>query len=281
MSQDTKIEWTHLPGYRGVSWNPTRGCDKVSPGCKYCYVLRNGHRPWAKRYMKQMADGSFNWTGIVELMEHKVREPLSWRKPRCVFVNSTSDLFHESLPTEDIIRVLAVIAFASRHQFLVLTKRSGRMRELMTELARSIKPLEAAARAMGCTFNFDGIPLLSWPIPNLWLGVSVENQEAADERVTDLAETTAAVKFASYEPALGSVMPESFSGMDWIVAGDESGEKARPSDLAWYRNLIACVPEYGIRYFQKQITERGRKIPFNQWPEDLKVREWPEYRRAS
>lgn len=260
----TSIEWTER------TWNPVRGCSRVSPGCKYCYAERtaarfsksdlenhnNGDQPF--HGFVQITNGHPQWTGKVELIEDKLDEPLHWRKPARVFVNSMSDLFHESLPDEAIDRVFAAIGLCPQHTFQVLTKRAGRMLRFISNYHSRHPNLE------------------SWPLPNVWLGVSAEDQPCADGRIPLLLQAPAAVRFVSYEPALGPVdFAEYFrrsprcptssciamdecsclvrAGLDWVIVGGESGPGARPFDVQWARDTIRQCREAGVACFVKQM----------------------------
>ena len=264
LADHSKIQWTD------ATWNPTTGCTKVSPGCAKCYIVRTpAFRIPGRRFVKGA-------TGV-RLHADRLDTPLHWRKPRRVFVNSLSDLFHEDVPDAFIDRVFAVMALAGQHTFQVLTKRPVRMRDYVTRLGRSVKPLEAIAREMGFTFAFENLSLLPWPIPNVWLGVSVENQHFADERIPLLLQTPAAVRFISAEPLLEGVdlhriqnpadkfhasalqrqhddnFYEFDASLDWVIVGGESGPGARPFDLAWARSILSQCRAAGVPVFVKQL----------------------------
>lgn len=258
---DTSIEWTDKV------WNPTRGCSRVSEGCRNCFAARVARRfrdvgrPF-HGFIRMQPNGEPQWTDKVELVPEKLDEPLRWKKPRRIFVNSMSDLFHESLSNETIAAIFGVMALAKRHTFQVQTKRAKRMRDWFAWAARQTfgdlphnrDPNEYAsanAAMMGALceipaslhgFDHDdeGVTLsqaldVPWPLPNVWLGVSVEHQEAADARVPLLLGTPAAVRFLSVEPMLGPVdlgwiaqpnderegVIDCVRGKDWI---DEAGE---------------------------------------------------------
>jgi protein gp37 len=279
MGQKSSIEWTD------ATWNPVRGCSRVSEGCRNCYAERvaarfSGSREWGAKGgpLHRGGDPFFGfatvtpsgprWTGKVELVEEHLADPLRWKKPKRIFVNSMSDLFHENLPDEAIDRVFAVMASCPQHTFQVLTKRAANMRRVMTEM-----------------YGRYASRWTSWPLPNVWLGVSVEDQATADARIPLLLQTPAAVRFVSYEPALGHVdfMPwltaicsqcgQAYSEracgpthavvwnmrgrtgnrLDWIIAGGESGPGARPFDIHWARDVIAQCKEAGVACFVKQL----------------------------
>jgi protein gp37 len=315
MSAISPIEWTD------ATWNPTTGCTKVSPGCAHCYIERTpGFRINGRKFVNGATD--------LQLHENRLEQPLHWRKPRRVFVNSLSDLFHADIPDAFIDRVFAVMAASPQHSFQVLTKRPRRMQAYMCRLAKSIRPLEEAARTVGRTFRYDDVGLLLWPIPNVWVGVSVENQRFADERIPLLLQTPAAVRFISAEPLLERLQlawegygPYEYGylrdGIDWVIVGGESGPGARPFDIAWARAIVAQCQATGVACFVKQLgahvtwngiqggygdgpsniwpigngqlvdtrTGRFRKYLNDQkggdpaeWPEDLRVREFPTSR---
>ncbi|NNM64391.1 MAG: phage Gp37/Gp68 family protein [Burkholderiales bacterium] len=257
MSDKTGITWTD------ATWNPITGCSKVSQGCKHCYALRDWPRlaanPKTVYYGRAFTD--------VAVHAERLDQPLRWNRPRMIFVNSMSDLFHEAVPTEFIDRVFAVMGNAycmdKGHVFQVLTKRADRMREYLCD-TETIYRVTRAMKAMGLDLPGENSPP-TWPLPNVWLGVSVENQEAADSRITAVLEAPAAVRWASCEPLLGPV-DLSFAlgmhhaggqwreggGLDWVVVGGESGPKARPMKEAWARSLRDQCAAAGVPYFFKQ-----------------------------
>ncbi len=258
------------------TWNPVRGCSRVSAGCDHCYAEMMAARfsnpgYWGEGVAK-FVHGKPHWTGKIKLVPERLEQPLRWKKPRRIFVNSMSDLFHEAVPDEFIDRVFAVMALCPQHKFLVLTKRAERMAEYVARLGRSIKPLENIAREMGYTFNFQGIGLLPWPLPNVQLGVSVEKPDHLD-RVVQLLNTPAAFRFVSYEPALGPLNFRWFGGdryraldgrsteydalrrLDLIIAGGESGPGARPAHPEWFRSTRDQCAEAGVAFFFKQWGE--------------------------
>lgn len=256
----TQIEWTD------ETWNPVTGCSKVSQGCKNCYALRD----WPRLASNPKATVYFG-RAFTDVAVHPERldTPLRWTKPRKIFVNSMSDLFHEAVPDDFIDQVFAVIALSSpRHTFQILTKRPERMRTYMQGLGKSAKRLERAARTLGRTTEYEGNSLVTWPLPNVWLGVSVEDQAAADERVKMLLDTPAAVRWVSAEPLLGPV-DLSFAlkmrrengqwregrGLDWVVVGGESGPNARAMHPQWARALRDQCAEAGVAFLMKQWGE--------------------------
>ena len=291
MSTNSSIEWTE------VTWNPVVGCTPISPGCDLCYAGVMSHRLAAmgqaayvgltvKRKAPARAGGreraTFN--GTVRTLPDRLADPLGWRKPRRVFVNSMSDLFHKDVPFEFIDRVFAVMALAPQHTFQVLTKRPERMAEYLADSIaqrRVARVAEAASRIDTTPYRYQGIVEGSWPLPNVWLGTSVENQDAADERIPHLLRCPAAVRFLSCEPLLGpidlsayfggpyvglpgdKVHPNYNFGIGWVIVGGESGPGARPCDVAWIRSVVAQCKAAGTACFVKQVGSKPRG--FAQW----------------
>jgi protein gp37 len=359
----TSIEWTRGDdGSPGRTWNPVRGCSRVSPGCVNCYAesfaARFGAVPGHPfEGYARMVGGDARWTGKVSLIPEKLAEPLSWRKPCRAFVNSMSDLFHEALDAAAIAEVFGVMAVCGAtsamdgamggqfggkyktghgwlnwkgpHTFQVLTKRPKRMLELLSsrqfreEIARAAYRRAMDQRDAGylhdCIsardqYHAPGRAGRMWPLSNVWLGVSVEDQATADERIPLLLQTPAAKRFVSYEPALG---PVNFSvalegtdykymhpqrPVDWVIVGGESGPGARPFDIDWARYTVAQCRAAGVAVFVKQLganplvgegcADPGRCCVHDhtgiqrhlkdrkggnppEWPEDLRVREFP------
>lgn len=286
----TSIEWTD------TTWNPTTGCDRVSPGCDHCYALTMAKRLKGMGSAKYQRDGDPRTSGPgFGVTEHATAldAPLSWRKPRKVFVNSMSDLFHNEVSDEFIARVFAVMAATPQHTYQILTKRHGRMRSFLRDTCRCgsghadgvhlRSKMEWAATPHSPTY----VPGLTsgqyhraaWPLPNVWLGVSVEDQQRADLRIPALLDTPAAVRFLSCEPLLGPVdldrwmwdpvsssdpqfskrVPRSISpsriGPDWVIVGGESGPGARPMHRDWARQLRDQCVEAGVPFHFKQFGE--------------------------
>jgi protein gp37 len=242
---NSSIEWTDKV------WNPVTGCTKVSQGCKHCYAEGIAGRFFAKQYPPN-ADGSPRKFTDVRCHEERLDAPLHWRKPARIFVNSMSDLFHPDVPVEFIDRVFAMMALSPQHTFQVLTKRPQRMREFFAGAGRG-----------GGVFN-------------AWLGVSVEDQATADARIPLLLQTPAAVRWISYEPALGPLdvqqaltyrrrdIPDGddggrflagIQGVDWVVCGGESGPHARPMHPDWARSMRDQCQAAGVPFFFKQWGE--------------------------
>lgn len=228
----SKIEWTES------TWNPVTGCSKVSPGCQHCYAERMAFRLHAMGTAKY-ANG-FETT----IHEDALLAPLSWRKPRLVFVNSMSDLFHPDVPTEFILRAIEVMRRADWHQFQVLTKRSERLAEI------------------------DG--LVRWP-DNLWLGVSVESEKYL-HRIDDLRNTNAAVRFLSLEPLLGPLGRIDLQGIHWAIVGGESGPGAREMHVEWVTQIrdqcvLECVPFFFKQWGGVNKKRTGRLLDGRTWDE--------------
>lgn len=237
---DTSIEWTDKV------WNPVVGCQKVSPGCKNCYAKtlhdqRHKAHASGKAMPKQYAE-PFE---VVQLMPDRLTDPLSWQKPKRVFVNSVSDLFHDDVPDSFICDVFKVMGRASRHTFQVLTKRAERMQRFMREQtnAHAIRSLEEPEFCV------------SWPYPNVWLGVSVENRKHGLPRVDALRETPAAIRFLSVEPLLEDLGPLDLTGVSWVIVGGESGRGSRPMHPDWARAIRDQCQTAGVAFFFKQHGE--------------------------
>lgn len=319
----SKIEWCDSV------WNPVVGCSIVSPGCTNCYAMRMAARlekiGTAPHYAgtTKIVNGNPVWTGKVAMAPDRILlAPLRWKKPRRIFVNSMSDAFHESVQDAWLDRILAVAALCPQHRFLFLTKRAGRMAEYVSHISEpgfgardridnfvlnwtmGDKPRLGAGRLDVSIDGYDACE--RWPLPNVYLGVSVEDQTRADERIPDLLATPAAVRFVSVEPLLGPVdfrqiriagephsqTHDALSGyssdtpfefvaaglqdrmsrgrLDWVICGGESGPGARPMAVEWARSLRDQCKAAGVPFFMKQMT---KKAPI---PDDLMVREFPE-----
>lgn len=262
----TKIEWSE------ETWNPTTGCDRVSPGCAHCYALTLAGRLKAmgqERYQRDGGRASGPGFGLA-LHPDALQAPLHWKRPRRVFVDSMSDLFHEEVPDDFIYRVFTTMDYAPQHTFQILTKRPERMRDWVS-----------------------GIQGKGWPLSNVWLGVTVENQHWADVRIPILLDTPAAVRFVSAEPLLGPVVfsdraigldwfqpsanteAAGIRYLDWVIVGGESGPKHRPFDPDWARSIVAQCRDAGVAAFVKQLggARPGNKL--EDLPPDLRVREYP------
>ncbi len=290
----TTIEWCNIPGYRPEVWNPVTGCARVSPGCDNCYAIRQSHRFSGVKgskfegVTKMVADTTINptasggapivdWSGKVVCHEDLLELPLRWREPRAIFVNSMSDLFHDAVPIEFIARVFNVAKHCPEHVFMILTKRPLRAKVTVGQIAAMVKaantwPQFVAGVEPGKSFH--------WPLPNVWLGVSCENQAMADQRIPHLLKTPAAVRFVSVEPMLGPVdiaqyLINKWKGgvlgdeaklmqaqLDWVICGGESGPGARPMHPDWPRALRDQCRAADVPFFFKQW---GEYVPFDDW----------------
>lgn len=300
MANKTRIEWTD------ATWNPLRGCSRISPGCTNCYAERMAARglpgmnsPTTSEPFAIMTPSGPRWTGKVELIESQLEKPLKWRKPRRIFVNSISDTFHKDVPDEWIDRIFAVMALCPQHTFMVLTKRADRMREYMTT-------------AFMCNRIFKQMVTLTperwvwvWPgmreaFKHVWLGVSVEDK-LRTHRIDDLRRAPAAVRFLSLEPLLENLGTLDLTGIDWVIVGGESGPGARPCSVDAVRSIVRQCQDAGVACFVKQLgavicgdpaefptvhwsTPGGTRRfglcdskggDMDEWPRDLRVREWP------
>lgn len=258
MGDNSVIEWTD------ATWNPVTGCTKVSQGCKHCYAERD----WSRlAHLPAYQGRAFT---DVACHTERLDQPLRWKRPRRIFVNSMSDLFHEAVPDDFLDKVFAVMALSPQHTFQVLTKRPERMRDYCKTLGQhngtdrvSIAAQQISSKAWFLWRMGD----VGWCLPNVWLGVSVEDQEAADQRIPLLLQTPAAVRWVSAEPLLGPVdvqaainrMPWRIGGGDaglhWVVVGGESGPKARPMHPDWARSLRDQCAAAGVQYLFKQWGE--------------------------
>lgn len=262
---ETAIEWTHPPGFKGETWNPTLGCSKISPGCKKCYAIRSVNRmagnPNAKIAIANaglvvMTGAGLNWTGKINLVRERLSIPLKRKAPTCYFVNSLSDLFHEDIPDNFIDEVFAVMALCPQHRFMILTKRAERK---CGYFAKGISHMESRRSvqdvldSMGRHREADAL-IDRWPLPNVWLGVSCENQATAHERSAWLRKTPAAVRFISQEPQLSEIhwTPEVLSGIHMIIQGGESGPGSRPFHLRWALETKSDCERAGTAWYFKQ-----------------------------
>jgi protein gp37 len=300
MADGTAIEWTD------ATWNPVTGCSVVSPGCTNCYAMRLAgtrlkHTPSRAGLTVDGKAGPV-WNGQVRLNEQWMDQPLRWRRPRRIFVCAHGDLFAENVPDAWIDRVFAVMAEAHWHTFQVLTKRAGRMRSYLANdnTTGRIGDIQHREHADNCAYTNVACDA-PWPLPNVWLGVSAERQQEANDRVPELLATPAAVRFVSAEPLLGPIDftrlthrdPETFkwlaSGsarlnaltgnypleesnrdphpnrLHWIIVGGESGNDARPMHPAWARSIRDQCQAAGVAFFFKQWGEWAPNIGAVDW----------------
>lgn len=308
MSTFTSIEWTD------VTWNPMRGCSLVSAGCANCYAMKQAHRfsksGMAYEGLTELGPQGPRWTGKITLVPELLDAPLQWRKPRRIFVNSMSDLFHEDVPNEFLEDVWARMFIADHHTYQILTKRPQRMFDWLTQqdwdrvgmIVAKASPM-SAHRALAR--KRAGFKMLE----HVWLGVSVEDQATANERIPLLLQTPAAVRWISAEPLLGPInldkyidvleedlmdgFAKVYPGLDWVIVGGESGPRARPCDLAWIRSLKDQCQAAQVPVFVKQLGSKPFSTPgtaddlgcraiedrkggtLSEWPAELRVRQWP------
>jgi protein gp37 len=275
MADKTGIEWTD------ATWNPVSGCDKVSPGCDNCYALTQAKRLKAMGSPRYQNDGDPRTSGPgFGVTEHPAAldQPLRWTKPRMIFVNSMSDLFHPKVSTEFIVQVFAVMAVAQQHTFQVLTKRPARM-ERLTNSDEFVEMVELAAIECADAVKFqEWTTPMPWPLPNVWLGTSIEHNDYC-WRAPLVRDSRAAVRFISAEPLLGPLHNLDLSGIDWLIVGAESGHGARFMHANWARQLRDLCAEFGTAFFVKQLWggTRARKN-IATFAEDLRIREYPTAR---
>lgn len=232
MADGSSIEWTD------ATWNPVRGCTKVSPGCKHCYA-----ETFAERF-RGVPDHPFERGFDLRLVPDALELPLRWRASRRIFVNSMSDLFHDRVPEDYVRKVFDVMRRAPQHEFQVLTKRSSRMADVATRLNITT---------------------------NVWMGVSVENEDYVS-RIDDLRRVAAAVRFLSVEPLLGPIKKLELRDIHWVIVGGESGPGARPMNPAWVRSIRDQCLAKGVRFFFKQWggvrkKKAGRELDERTWDE--------------
>ncbi len=284
---NTGIEWTHVPGFTGETWNPVRGCTKISPGCKHCYA-----ETFAERW-RGVPGHPYEQGFDLRLVPEKLDEPLRATKPRAYFVNSMSDLFHEGVDFDFVADVFRVQAAHRRHLFMTLTKRPDRMRLFFAwtkyrldksdrfpgsqqVLPRSVH--DALSRECG-----------SDVIPNAWLGVSVEDRKYGLPRIDIIREIPAAVRFLSIEPLLEDLGPLDLRGIHWVIVGGESGHNARNFDEAWAMSIAEQCKEQNVPVFIKQLGAAPvRRDTMNNGLVPLRLKskkgsdesEWPERLRG-
>jgi protein gp37 len=251
VSGASRIEWTQ------TTWNPVTGCDRISPGCDHCYALTLAARLQRRGQAKYQTDGQPPTSGPgfgVATHPDTLGAPLGWRRPRLVFVNSMSDLFHARAPDRFIAAVFGVMHEAGQHTFQILTKRPARMATLLgSERFQG----QVVAEVMGWRQQRDGLAL-SWPARNVWLGTSIETDRYPG-RADQLRHTPAVVRFLSLEPLLGPLPSLDLTGIDWVIVGGESGPDHRPVDPRWVRELRDRCLEAGVAFFFKQWGGRSPK----------------------
>jgi protein gp37 len=278
VSDRSAIEWTD------ATWNPVRGCTKVSPGCKHCYAER-----FAERF-RRVPGHPFEQGFDLRLVPEMLDAPLRWRRPRRIFVNSMSDLFHSGVPSEYIAAVFGVMAAAPQHTFQCLTKRTDRMRAwfcwdqyfgaLRSDTLRHNR--YHAEKYIGIELPEVHANGIDWPLPNVWLGVSVEREDYV-HRIEDLQACPATVRFLSLEPLLGPLPDLDLHGISWVIIGGESGPGARPLELDWIRDIREQCRRAGVACFVKQLGRVWAREhladpkggDMSRWPDDLRVREMP------
>jgi protein gp37 len=281
VADGSHIEWTD------ATWNPLVGCTKVSPGCDNCY---------AETLVNRFAGHSKSFPNRFDVVTMRdvrmLTQPLRWSRPRRLFVNSLSDLFHAAVPDEFIARVFAVMAAAPQHTFQLLTKRHGRMRSLLTATTPDAgwgTFGDAVEEAMA---EFTHASLDVWPLPNVWIGVSVEDQHWADIRIPALLDTPAAVRWISAEPLLGPLNLDPWRNpgetpdprtpadtrLDWVVVGGESGPRARPMHPQWARDIRDQCEAAGVAFHFKQW---GQWLPLNDRPGAIDVEYVPVGKKAA
>jgi len=300
----TNISWTD------ETWNPLVGCSKISAGCKNCYAESASKSARLQQFSQYQTVK--DWDGTIEFVENQLLKPLSWKASKKVFVCSMSDIFHANVEDEWLDKIFAVMAIASQHTFQILTKRPERMQEYLsypktlqrigTWIAADLKSHYGLVGLNHSVFDKFRLPL-----PNVWLGTSVENQKAADSRIPSLLMTPASVRFLSCEPLLEAIKIEDYlrpdteelghPGIDWAIVGGESGTGARPCHIDWIRSLVQQCQKTETAVFVKQLgavpiktetyivdvatTNHQLKLKdrkggnIDEFPEDLRVREFP------
>lgn len=250
MAGASSIEWTE------ATWNPVAGCLMVSPGCTNCYAMRMAGRLEAMGLPKYLgttrrSGGRLVWTGRIVVDDQTLSIPAQWRKPKRVFVNSMSDLFQEAVPVTFIGKVWRAMETANWHTYQILTKRPERMRAILS--SGDFKML-----------------------PHVWLGISVESGDYVD-RINQLRETPAALRFISFEPLVGRIGDVDLQNIDWAIVGGESGPRCRPMDPAWVREIRASCDEQRVAFFFKQWGGRNKKAAGRR----LDGRTWDAYPAAA
>lgn len=254
MGDKTGIEWTD------ATWNAITGCTHVSAGCDHCYA-----ETLAIRLQRMQPTGKYRDGFAVRTHEKALTIPLKWREPRRVFVNSMSDQWHSDVPREFSDRMFAVMALAPQHTFQILTKRPGRAAQYLNATSERLTAIIAAMQAL----TGETRTALTWPLPNVWIGTSVEDARVA-HRIDALRKCPAAVRFLSCEPLIGDVGTPDLAGIGWVIAGGESGPDHRPCDPAWVRSLRDQCVVANVPFFFKQwggLTPKsgGRVLDGREW----------------
>lgn len=319
MMTKSKIEWTDR------TWNPTVGCARVSPGCEHCYaetmaarcVSMSAAQGRESVYLPVVDVARRRWNRTCVTVPERLEDPLRWKKPAMVFVNSMSDLFHDDVPFEFIAAVFGIAAATPRHTYQILTKRPERMREFFRWIEHEayVQELDTADVCTSMMKLGVGAEVRTWPLPNVHLGVSVEDQARAEERIPVLLECPAELRFLSCEPLLGPVdiaeclddeyAPRDHGGamaeehgpsIGWVIVGGESGPGARDCEVAWVRSIVDQCKAADVPVFVKQLgarpvvqrfgTSRDQLVVSlklksrkgadpSEWPADLRVQEMP------
>lgn len=281
---DTGIEWTHVPGYKGATWNPVRGCTKISPGCKNCYAETFAER-WRGVIMPNGKPHAYHQGFDLRLVPELLDVPLRKQKPHAWFVNSMSDLHQDGVPHEFLMRAYAVMQAARLHLFMVLTKRPQNM-------SSAIWRMQSSTLACCPWPTGDVLPMpYNGPIEgpsNIWLGVSVEDRKYGLPRVDVLRTIPAAVRFLSVEPLLEDLGDIDLTGIHWVIVGGESGHGARPFAIEWAKRIVDQCREQGVPVFVKQPGDRptfggGVQIQVRHKSDrkpladhGIDIREWPK-----
>lgn len=300
---DTAIEWTD------TTWNPVRGCARVSPGCEHCYAERQAHRFSGKggpyEGLTVLGKKGPRWTGEARFVPEMLGAPLKWRTGRRVFVNSMSDLFHDDLTFEQIAAVFGVMAATPQHTYQVLTKRPERMLHWFEWIAGKAMPRHAvheyARQIIGGAMNIKAAKVEgAWPLPNVQLMVSCEDQQRANERIPLLLACPAVVHGVSAEPLLGLINFREIAtgggwinaferGLSWVIVGGESGPGARACEYEWLFSIVKQCAGAGCACFVKQLGSKPIGVSWwnpnglsdrkggdmSEWPPELQVRQYP------
>ncbi len=286
----TDISWSDY------SWNPLVGCSRISAGCKNCYAESAAKSARLQQFPQYQKVG--DWNGTIEFVESQLLKPLSWKSPKKVFVCSMSDIFHANVKDEWLDKIFAVMAIASQHTFQVLTKRPERMREYFSDrnrarwiCDRALDILRDEENPTQWRFKIHGDQLnVKIPLDNVWLGTSVENQKAADDRILLLRQTPASVRFLSCEPLLESIdIRDYLHGISWTIIGGESGTGARPCETNWIKSIVQQCQSANVAVFVKQLgsnpvnaaylkykTSDRKGGNIDDFPPELRFQEFPQ-----